>query len=186
MVRTLAWTTLTLVLVTSSVGAEPVRCRKDADCALLPFVCPSCPPCEGVWREVGSQAQKRAREQQAARSNCRIADRCTCPGVFVGSGALCRAGRCVPEHAPLLGAEPRSTSCTTDGDCVPLPRSGCGCPPCGVVVAHAVNRGYAESLLKEYARESCPKVRCAPCGTMPRSFPTRPVCHARRCTMIPR
>lgn len=185
MVRTLAWTTLTLLLVSPSAGAEPARCKRDADCALLPMVCPSCPPCEGAWREVGDQAQKKAREQAAARSNCRIADRCTCPGLWIGSGALCRAGRCVPEHAPLLGADPRSTSCASDGDCVPRPRSGCGCPACGVEAPHAVSRAHAAWLIKEYARESCPKVRCAPCKAHV-LFKTRAVCHARRCTMIPR
>jgi hypothetical protein len=190
-VRLLPLSLLSLALG-GSLHAEPVSpavnaCKKDADCALLPMLCPACAPCEGAWQEAGTLEQRRRRVRSAEEVRCAAPEckgECGRSGQWIGSRAICRAQRCVPafqEAAP----SPKQVACAKDSDCVPRPRSNCGCSPCGLQVVPAVSRAHAEWLQKEYARESCPAVRCAKCGRPVRHFKMKPVCHARSCAMVP-
>lgn len=57
----------------------------------------------------------------------------------------------------------KERACRRDQDCVFKPRSGCGCEPCGPTHRSAVNKKYARWLMREYAKEKCPRVKCARC-----------------------
>jgi hypothetical protein len=171
-----------LLLCASSANAQPARCSRDAECMILPMVCPGCPPCNGGWYPAGTLAQKRKLEEEAAASRC-ARPRCTCVGLWAGNGAICHVKQCTPEHADHT--DPKTTRCKTDADCVPRPRSNCGCAKCGPRIDTAVNRAHAQWLKKEHAKEMCPKVDCETCKQPFTVLQTKPVCHAQRCTMVP-
>lgn len=144
------------------------RCKVDADCRLKICCC--------SWRVFG-----------AGEPLCRPAP-CACAApVAPPPQARCRAGRCVivPAKPPPPLSPSKDRACRRHRDCVFEPRSGCGCPPCGPTWRTAANRKHAAWLAREYARESCPRHKCAKCSRPLRWLGTRTVCQRGQCVVRP-
>jgi TonB family protein len=144
------------------------RCKVDADCRLKICCC--------SWRVFGT-----------GEPLCRPAP-CACAApVAPPPMARCAAGRCliVPAVTPPTQSPSKDRACKRDGDCVFEPRSGCGCPPCGPTWRSAANRKHAAWLRREYARESCPRHKCAKCRRPLRWLGSRTVCHRGQCAVRP-
>ena len=175
-------------VVRGPLSKESPACKADADCALLPTVCGRCPACEPTWHPVGTRKDADHIRNIAKRARCK-APSCGCAKGqiastrnWLGNRAACRKGRCVAEHVVELDP---NRACKVDADCAVRPRSGCGCPPCGVMRRAAVSRSHADWLRKEHARESCPPMECAKCAQKVVWVGERPVCRLGQCVMLP-
>jgi hypothetical protein len=178
-------------------GAQPERskileCRRDEDCGFAISVCGECAPCQPGWRPTANRAEIRRIQEIQARARCTMKQCPTCERRsgwvgWVGHHVICRAQRCTPAQRASTAGSDRATeiACKRDEDCVVGPRSGCGCPLCGVQVTDVVSKQHAESLQREYAKESCARPQCAACAVPPTWLPGKPACHAGRCLLVP-
>jgi hypothetical protein len=88
-------------------GAEYDRsCRTDADCALVPDDCTTCPPCEPTWRQAASRATVERLIVEQKKATCPPIACLQCsplpaapgeppaPRGYIGTAAVCVGGQC--------------------------------------------------------------------------------------------
>jgi hypothetical protein len=71
-----------------------LRCRKNADCVLLPPRPCSCPPCGDVLREAMNKKAAKELLSRWARRRCRKPVCKKCEGRYIGAKAMCIKGQC--------------------------------------------------------------------------------------------
>jgi len=150
----------------------PVTLRPEARCRAERCVVVSVDPAACV-RRCMARARTRAASPASIEAGCRQRCRYTLPT------------RTVQPQPPPQRASSKARACKRDGDCVFEPRSGCGCPPCGPTWRTAANRKHAAWLRREYARESCPRHKCAKCSRPLRWLGSRTVCQRGQCAVRP-
>jgi hypothetical protein len=159
-----------------SVPALPTdadrACKRDPDCRVIHRDACGCGPC--LARRSWALNLKAARRLQKQRSAIR------CPRQRCARCRYPLRARCVEGSCRVLALNPNRV-CKSHKDCVFAPRDGCGCPPCGPTPRRAVNRKHAAWLLKEFAREQCPKVKCAKCKEPVTWIGRRAVCRDGQC-----
>ncbi|MCA9666263.1 MAG: hypothetical protein KC503_11770, partial [Myxococcales bacterium] len=80
----------------SGVPSPPAsgRCRRDRDCALAPHPPCVCGSCGGTWRKPTTRARARAMKARFSRLRCEPQACPACVTRYLGTRAVCVAGRC--------------------------------------------------------------------------------------------
>jgi hypothetical protein len=78
---------------------ETLRCKRDEDCVVMPPRPCSCPPCGDVWREAMNREAFAAWEERWATRRCKRPVCTECEGRYLGTKAVCRAGRCTVDRS---------------------------------------------------------------------------------------